>query len=81
MLAAALARAYPSHLMEHSQSTPANRRIVVCIHTPEGQLNFMLTDDMLKQLADLEMQEQHWDGSKRAEKRARIYRLGLKHAS
>ena len=79
LLVCALARRYPSHLMEHSQSSAARRRVVVCIHTHEGHLNFMLTDDMLTQLADLEMQESHWDGSKRPEKRARMYRLGLKH--
>ncbi len=78
LLACALARCYPSHRMVHSQkANTANPRQVVCIHTPEGQLNFMLTEEMEQRLADLPFDENnHYDGIKRAQKRERMAKLG-----
>jgi len=81
LLACALARCYPSHRMVHSQkANTANPRQVVCIHTPVGQLNFMLTEEMEQRLADLPFEENHYDGVKRPEKRARMELLGQRQA-
>lgn len=78
LLACALARCYPSHRMVHTQRAKSKEpRNVVCIHTPAGQLNFMLTDEMDARLSDLPIEPNHWDGHKRPEKRARMALLGL----
>lgn len=77
LLACALARCYPSHRMVHTQRAKSKEpRNVVCIHTPAGQLNFMLTDEMNDRLSDLPVESNHWDGHKRPEKRARLAQLG-----
>lgn len=78
LLVCALARCYPSHRMIHTQlGRSKNPRNVVCIHTPVGQLNFVLNDDMEAMLSDLPLSEDnHYDGIKRPEKRARMEQLG-----
>ncbi len=77
LLVCALARCYPSHRMVHSQkANTANPRQVVCIHTPVGQLNFMLTEEMEQRLSDLAFEDNHYDGIRRPEKRARMAMLG-----
>jgi hypothetical protein len=81
MIACALARCYPSHLAPHSRNRRGSdwNKTSLCIHTPEGQITFMCTPEMLSQLADLELsKESDYDGCKRPEKRQRLLRLGLK---
>lgn len=75
LLACALARCYPSHRMVHSQKAKTARE-VVCIHTPAGHLTFIMDEEMAERLSDLPLEDNHYDGAKRAEKRARMARLG-----
>lgn len=86
LLIAALARVWPSHLSETKKreahrSTDVNRKWVVCIHSPAGQLAWHLTnEEATSELFKwLEKRENDWDGHKAAEKPERLLQVILGH--
>ena len=88
LLIATLARFWPSHLSlskkhEEHKSTDINRKWVVCIHSPAGQLAWHLTnEEATSELFKwLEKRENDWDGHKSAEKPERLLQVILGHVS
>lgn len=74
MLVALLSRIYPSHVRQHPRSSQSHK-LVVCIHTPFGQLAWTITDDYMLELykTGCETTEaQDSDRATTAEKYARI---------
>lgn len=74
LLIGALARVYPSHLMQNSR----NGKPVLCIHTPSGQLAWTLhtaSDRLRSAIADLPVTHNDWDRAKTADRLDRLEQL------
>lgn len=75
LLVRALSLLYPAHLMRHVGHHSGNRKPVVCIHSPAGQLAWTIPDDMAGQYSHLEETANDWDGCKTSERMTRLLNL------
>ncbi len=74
-----LCRMYPSHRCKAEREQKTNDyAIVVCVHTPAGQMAWKLTEDEHKRFAKLPMQENDWDRHTQAQRIERIDALDPK---
>ncbi len=83
LLVRVLSKMYPSHLMRHVGKGSGNRKPVVCIHTPEGQLAWTLPGASVEDADNfarahyrhLEWRDNDWDGHKTVDRYARLRKL------
>ena len=73
LLVRALSKQFPSHLSAYSNKR--TDKLVVCIHTPAGQLAWTIPDDMHDAYGHLEQTPNDWDKHKTAERLARLEAL------
>ena len=71
MLISLLSRLWPSHLSE-AQRPNAIAQSVVCIHSPAGQLAWLVSDEELPLFDHLERTAGDWDGHTSADRYARL---------
>lgn len=76
-LLAILARVFPSHLMPvQGNLAPLDERTVLCIHTPKGQLAWVLDRSEIEPFEGLErLSESHYDGARKTDRSDRIVEL------
>lgn len=74
LLVGALARVYDSHLMYHTHHKK-EPKLVVCIHTPAGQLMWTALDTLKPLVADLEVRPNDWDRSRVVDRQDRLLKL------
>lgn len=77
LLVRALSLQYPSHLMHHVRQHSGNKKLVVCIHSPAGQMAWTIPPDMEEHFSHLELRANDWDGHKTADRLARLATLKL----
>lgn len=76
LLVRALSMLYPSHLMRHVGHHSGNKKLVVCIHSPAGQMTWTIPEWLIEiGYAHLELTANDWDGHKTAEKHERLASL------
>lgn len=76
LLVRALSTVYPSHLMYRKGHQPAGaKKVVVCIHSPAGQLAWTIPKEIQPQFSHLELTANDWDGHKTADRFARLAEL------
>jgi hypothetical protein len=77
LLVAALARLWPSHVMEHTHSPRSKgRRLVICIHAPFGHITWTIPEELEPSYrATAQCGENDYDGCKTTEKRERLLRF------
>ncbi len=67
-----LCRMYPAHRCKAEREQQKDHSIVVCVHTPAGQMAWKLTEDEHKRFAKLPMQDNDWDRHTQAQRIERI---------
>lgn len=73
LLVRALSMQFPSHLMYRKGHQPAGaKKIIVCIHSPAGQLTWTIPDTMRAEYTHLELTANDWDGHKTADRMTRL---------
>ena len=84
LLIAALSTVWPSHLslrsgIKERSDTPETRACVVCVHSPAGQLAWIVTNwELAEYFSHLPKRSNDWDGHQRTERLARL--ASLAHA-
>jgi hypothetical protein len=62
-LIAILSRMYPAHLQDKMESDMADWPHIVCIHAPEGYIQYHISEDRIGLFKHLSTEKAHWDGS------------------
>jgi hypothetical protein len=83
LLVIVLSKIYPSHLMRHTGKQGGNRKPVVCIHSPAGQLCWTLPGETVEAADDyarqhyrhLKWTENDWDGHKTKDRYERLAKI------
>lgn len=81
MLVAFLSKVYPSHLCMHDvndKDWDDEWRIIVCVHSPEGQLTWHVHKSEEYLFDHLRWGDNHWDGHSTAAKYARLVSINPK---
>ena len=73
LLVRALSKHFPSHLSDYSNKR--TDKLVVCIHTPAGQMAWTIPNEMIESYAHLEKTANDWDKHKTADRFARLEAL------
>lgn len=72
-----LSAIWPSHLMPTARSlAPLDSRVVLCIHSPSGQLAYVISAEEAASFSHLErLEASHWDGTTQDQRTDRLVEL------